>query len=72
MNLVTDGLPATALSFNPSDPDILKKAPRKRDEGIITSWIFFRYMVIGTYVGISTVGIFIYWYTQYNWANDGH
>lgn len=29
-------------------------------------------MVIGTYVGLSTVGIFVYWYTRYNWALDGH
>lgn len=31
-----------------------------------------RYLVIGSYVGIATVGIFIYWYTAYDWATDGH
>ena len=29
-------------------------------------------MIIGTYVGIATCGVFIYWYMFYNWAGDGH
>lgn len=71
VNLVTDGPPATALSFNPPDPDIMQKPPRKSDEPLITPWVFFRYFVIGTYVGIATVGIFVYWYTQFE-GEDGH
>lgn len=63
VNLVTDGLPATALSFNPPDKDVMKKPPRKHDEPLISGFIFFRYLVIGTYVGIATTAIFIYWYT---------
>jgi Ca2+-transporting ATPase len=72
VNLVTDGLPATALSFNPPDPEIMNKPPRSKDEAIITPWVFTRYIVIGTYVGLATVGVFIYWYCFYNWAGDGH
>merc|ERR1711934_84511 len=62
VNLVTDGLPATALSFNPPDLDIMEKMPRGTDETLITPWLFFRYMVIGSYVGAATVGASSYWF----------
>lgn len=72
VNLVTDGPPATALGFNPPEPDIMQKPPRDKDEGLITPFVFFRYMVIGLYVGFATVGVFVYWYVMDAKAPDRH
>ena len=35
INLITDGLPALALSVDPARPDVMKRKPKKRGEGII-------------------------------------
>ena len=55
VNLVTDGLPATALGFNPPDLDIMERPPRKANESLITGWLFFRYMAVGSKCGTTLV-----------------
>jgi Ca2+-transporting ATPase len=80
VNLVTDGPPATALGFNPPDKDIMKKLPRSKDDELINSWVFFRYMVVGIYVGVACVASFAFWYVAphdqayfgLTNSNDGH
>nr|CCA24190.1 hypothetical protein SELMODRAFT_102055 [Albugo laibachii Nc14] len=72
VNLVTDGPPATALGFNPPDADIMRRPPRRTDDVLINGWVFFRYMVVGIYVGFACVGAFAYWYMFYEASGDGH
>ncbi|WWD16654.1 potassium/sodium efflux P-type ATPase, fungal-type [Kwoniella shandongensis] len=65
VNLITDGLPATALGFNPPDHQIMKTPPRSGKEPLVGGWLFFRYMVIGTYVGCATVFGYAWWFMFY-------
>lgn len=66
VNLVTDGLPATALGFNPPDSSIMKRPPRNAREPLVGGWLFFRYMAIGTYIGIATVAGYAWWFMYYS------
>ncbi|OAF65999.1 hypothetical protein A3Q56_06285 [Intoshia linei] len=65
VNLVTDGLPATALGFNPTDIEAMKKPPRSPKEPLINKWLFMRYLFIGVYVGCATVGSGLWWFMYF-------
>lgn len=77
VNLVTDGPPATALGFNPSDPKCMRKPPRSKNEPLLSRWLLFRYAVTGFYVGMATIGAFAWWFIDKgvtlkqlrNWSN---
>ncbi|KAL7433272.1 hypothetical protein ACHAXM_006637 [Skeletonema potamos] len=58
VNLVTDGPPATALGFNPPDPNLMNRKPRSSSEEIMTPESLLRYSIAGLYIGISTVGVY--------------
>ncbi|EPQ58421.1 Ca-transporting ATPase [Gloeophyllum trabeum ATCC 11539] len=66
VNLVTDSLPATALGFNPPDHSIMRMPPRNSQEPLVGPWLFFRYMVIGIYVGCATVFGYAWWFLFYS------
>ncbi|MFH7880657.1 MAG: HAD-IC family P-type ATPase, partial [Candidatus Aenigmatarchaeota archaeon] len=55
INLVTDGPPAIALSFDPAEPNIMKRKPRKKGEGIIDRRMIFKIFVMGISMGISMI-----------------
>ncbi|KAG8763161.1 hypothetical protein FRC11_005892 [Ceratobasidium sp. 423] len=65
VNLVTDSLPATALGFNPPDHTIMRMPPRNVREPLVGKWLFIRYLIIGTYVGVATVFGYAWWFIFY-------
>ena len=59
VNLVTDGLPAICLGLDPSDGDVMKKMPRKKDEGVFSNGLSTRILIRGFLIGFCTLGAFV-------------
>lgn len=60
VNLVTDSLPALALSVDPADNDIMKRKPRDTQKGFMTKGMIWRVMYQGVMVGgLSLVAFLI-------------
>lgn len=59
INLITDGLPALALSIDPSRPDVMKRKPRKRSEGIINKKLALLIGGIGTKKSLVIIATFL-------------
>ena len=59
INLITDGLPALALSVDPARPDVMKRRPRKREEGIINKKLLALITCIGVKKSAVVIGTFL-------------
>jgi Ca2+-transporting ATPase len=59
INLVTDGLPAVALSIDPPDPDIMKYPPRDPKEDILRR--FWRFILFAALVDFISDFIPFFW-----------
>lgn len=44
----------------------MRRPPRNSREPLVIGWLFFRYMVIGIYVGCATVGGYAWWFMYYS------
>ncbi|MBN2305327.1 MAG: cation-translocating P-type ATPase [Anaerolineae bacterium] len=55
INLVTDGLPAIALGFEPSEPDVMKRNPRPPKESIFADGVGLHVLWVGLWIGVSTL-----------------
>jgi len=60
LNLLTDGLPAIALSVDPKSPDIMLRKPRKKEEGIFKGRINALILGVGIYETAVILPIFYY------------
>ncbi len=65
INLVTDGLPAIALGFEPSEPDVMKRKPRPPKESIFAQGVGFHVLWVGLWIGVCTL-------IGYVWALNRH
>jgi Ca2+-transporting ATPase len=61
INLVTDGVPAVALGFEPAERDVMHRPPYDPQEGIFARGLGWQILVMGLIVGLISVGIG-YWF----------
>lgn len=59
VNLVTDGLPALALGVDPPDPDVMRRPPRRPDEGVFARRLGIKILGRGTLIGLGTLTAFL-------------
>jgi len=61
LNLVTDALPALSLSFDPYDPELMKRAPREKQASFVKDIYVFA-LLAGIVAFFATSGIFLMGY----------
>jgi len=66
INLVTDGLPALALSADPSEANIMERMPRKPKEGIITRFMGIKMAITSFVMMLSTLIVFKFYHPESN------
>lgn len=63
INLVTDGLPAIALGFEPAEEGVMKRRPRPVDESIFAQGTGRHIIWVGILIAILTLGSYIWGYS---------
>ena len=54
---MTDGAPALALGLDPADPDTMTRAPRPKDEGVITRRMWSGILFVGAVMAAGTLAV---------------
>ncbi len=66
INLVTDGLPALALSVDPYPKGMMDKAPRRKDEPILTRARLFSMIYTSVLIAAGVLGLFVWSLRSFN------
>jgi len=63
INLVTDGLPAIALGFEPAESGVMKRRPRPVDESIFAGGTGRHIIWVGILIALLTLGSYVWGYS---------
>jgi len=58
MNLITDGLPALALGYDPMEPDVMQKLPRSRNASLLDRGTMANFVFLGAIIAAGTLCVF--------------
>ncbi len=58
INLVTDGLPALALGFEPAERNVMKRPPRSSTESLFGSGLGLGILLVGILMSVTCLGVF--------------
>jgi Ca2+-transporting ATPase len=61
INLVTDGLPALALAFEPAEPGTMRRPPRRREESIFAGGLARGILIVA--VVMAAVCLAVFWWS---------
>ncbi|MFA5128768.1 MAG: HAD-IC family P-type ATPase [Patescibacteria group bacterium] len=65
VNLIEDGLPSIALSFEPEERGLMREKPRKKTENILNAEMKIIIFVIGIFTDLLLFGLFYYFWEIY-------
>ncbi len=60
VNLITDGLPAIALGFDPTEPGVMQRPPRSQNESIFAHGVGRKIITRSILLAVLTLGAFLY------------
>jgi magnesium-transporting ATPase (P-type) len=66
LNVVTNGVQDVGLAFEPGEPDVLRRRPRPRGEGVLSGLLWERAALTGVVMAAGTLALFFYDLSQFD------